>query len=135
MKILIVCSKAFYSKVEEVKTSLQNNWHEVFLPTFFDKPELEEILKKKSIEELAKFKIEAFKKSENTIKNMDAILVINLEKNWIQNYIWWSTFLEIYDAFRMNKKIFLYNPIPEWMLKDELIWFEPIIIDGQINLI
>jgi hypothetical protein len=31
-----------------------------------------------------------------------------------------ATFLEMYDAFRLNKQIFLYNDIPEGMLYDEL---------------
>lgn len=41
----------------------------------------------------------------------------------------------MYDAFKMNKKIYLYNDIPEGMLKDEIIVFLPIMINQDLNMI
>ena len=52
-----------------------------------------------------------------------------------KNYIGGATFLEIYDAFRLNKKIYLYNDIPEGMLYDEIQGFAPIIINGDLSKI
>lgn len=84
-----------------------------------------------------KFKAQMFKQSEETIKNMDAVLVLNFDKITDEaiekNYIGGATFLEIYDAFRLNKKIYLYNDIPKGMLYDEIQGFDPIIINGDLS--
>ena len=54
------------------------------------------------------FKAQMYKQSEETIKNMDAVLVLNFDKitdeKIEKNYIGVATFLEIYDAYRLNKK-------------------------------
>ena len=80
-----------------------------------------------------------YKQSEETIKNMDAVLVLNYDKNkdgeTYKNYIGGATFLEMYDAFRLNKKIFLINDIPEGMLFDEIEGFNPTVLNGNINLV
>ena len=68
-------------------------------------------------------------------KNMDAVLVLNFNKNGQENYIGGATFLEIYDAFRMNKKIYFVNDIPNNMLKDELIGFNPTIVGEDLRKI
>ena len=90
-------------------------------------------------EEHQKFKAKMYKQSEDTISNMDAVLVLNLDKEKngliIKNYIGGATFLEMYDAFRLGKKIYLYNDIPKAMLFDEIEGFGPIIINGDLNLI
>ena len=43
-------------------------------------------------------------------KEMDAVLVLNLDKEKngeiLKNYIGGATFLEMYDAFRLGKKIY-----------------------------
>ncbi len=70
---------------------------------------------------------------------MDTVLVLNLDKEKngkvFKNYIGGATFLEMYDAFRLGKKIYLYNNIPDGMLFDEIEGFDPIIINGDLNLI
>lgn len=85
------------------------------------------------------FKAQMYKQSEKTIKNMDAVLVLNFDKitdeKIEKNYIGGATFLEIYDAFRLNKKIYLYNNIPEGTLYDEIQGFAPIIINGDLSKI
>ena len=35
----------------------------------------------------------------------------------------------------MHKKIYLYNPIPQGILYDEISGFSPIVINGNIELI
>ena len=71
--------------------------------------------------------------SEEVISNMDAVLVLNYDKNGQKNYIGGATFLEIYDAFRFGKKIFFVNDLPEGMLKDELIGFNGLVINGDLG--
>ena len=137
MKILLICSKAFYDKLDYFKTSLEGMGHEIYLPNCHDCPETE--AKYRGTKEHSVWKASMIKKSEQVISNMDAVLVLNLDKEKngqiLKNYIGGATFLEMYDAFRMNKKIFLYNDIPEGMLYDEIEGFNPIIINKDLTLI
>lgn len=139
MKILIICSKKFYSKIEEVKKILEEKNNEVFLPNCYDDPAAEQKMWDLGKEEHQKFKAKMYKQSEETISKMDAVLVLNLDKEKegkiFKNYIGGATFLEMYDAFRLGKKIYLYNDIPNGMLFDEIEGFGPIIIKGDLNLI
>ena len=137
MKILVICSKKFYSKIEEVKQELEKRGNEIFLPNCYDDPTAEQKAWDLGVEEHQKFKAKMYKQSEDTIREMDAVLVLNLDKEKdgkiIKNYIGGATFLEMYDAFRLGKKIYLYNDIPEGMLYDEIEGFCPIIINGDLN--
>ncbi len=139
MKILIICSKKFYSKIEEVKKDLEKKNIEVFLPNCYDDPTAEQKAWDLGVEEHQKFKAKMFKQSEDTIREMDAVLVLNLDKEKdgkvLNNYIGGATFLEMYDAFRLGKKIYLYNDIPDGMLYDEIEGFGPIIISGDLKQI
>ena len=139
MKILIICSKKFYSKIEEVKKYLEEKDIEVFLPNCYDDPSAEQKAWDLGTEEHQKFKAKMYKQSEDTISKTDAVLVLNLDKEkdgkTLKNYIGGATFLEMYDAFRLGKKIYLYNDIPEGMLYDEIEGFGPIVINGDLDLI
>ena len=133
MKILLICSKAFYDKLSFFKTELENLGHKVFMPNCWDCPETED--KFRGTKEHSLFKAKMFKQSEDTIKKMDAVLCLNYDKNNQKNYIGGATFLELYDAFKQNKKIYLLHAIPDGMLKDELIGFNPIIINEDLTKI
>ena len=135
MKIFVICSKVFYSKIPEIKKELEISGHEIELPNCFDDPEAENKIKNFSREEHSRWKAEMLKHSTEVIQNCDVVLVLNFEKNGIKNYIGGATFLEMYDAFKLNKKIFLYNQIPEGILKDEINGFSPVIIEGDLKKI
>lgn len=139
MKLLIICSKNFYSKIEEIKNFLEGKGIEVFMPNCYDDPGTEERMKSLGEKEHQEFKARMYKQSEDTISKMDAVLVLNFDKNKdgviYNNYIGGATFLEMYDAFRLKKKIYLYNDIPNGMLYDEIEGFSPIIINGNLDLI
>lgn len=136
MKVLIICSKRFYEKIPNIKNELEQKNIQVFLPNCYDEPKTEERMWNLGKEIHQEFKAQMYKQSEETIKNMDAVLVLNLDKTTNEkiekNYIGGATFLEIYDAFRLNKKIYLYNDIPKGMLYDEIQGFAPIIINGDL---
>jgi hypothetical protein len=135
MKIFIICSKQFYSKVPEIKKTLENNGHIISLPNCFDDPATEGRYRDLGREEHSKWKSGMMRHSPEVIGNNDAVLVLNFEKHGVKNYIGGATFLEMYDAFRFNKKIYLYNDIPEGILKDEIIGFSPIVINGDLDKI
>ncbi len=133
MKILLVCSKAFYDKLDYFKKELECLGHDVSMPNRYDAPKFN--VPKGDTDTFALWKAEKIKHSEEVIKNMDAILVLNYDKNGQKNYIGGAAFLEIYDAFRLGKKIFFINALPDGILKDELIAFKPTIINGDLKLI
>ena len=139
MKIFIICSKNFYSKIEEIKKELEKRGNEIYLPNCYDDPSTEQRMWGLGKEEHQKFKAKMYKQSEKVASKMDAVLVLNLDKEKdgiiLSNYIGGATFLEMYDAFRLGKKIFLYNDIPDGMLYDEIEGFGPIVINGDLDLI
>lgn len=139
MKILIICSKRFYGNIPNIKDELEQKNIQVFLPNCYDDPKTEERMWNLGREKHQEFKAKMYKQSEETIKNMDAVLVLNFDKitneKIDKNYIGGATFLELYDAFRLNKKIYLYNDIPEGMLYDEIEGFAPVIINGDLSKI
>ncbi len=139
MKLLIICSKKFYPRIEEIKKGLEENGIEVFLPNCYDDPDTEDKMRALGYEEHQKFKARMFKQSEEIISQMDAVFVLNFDKEkngeTLKNYIGGATFLEMYDAFRLGKKIYLFNDIPEGMLFDEIEGFCPTITNGNLKLI
>lgn len=135
MKILIICSKAFYKDIEKVKVKLETMGHVVELPNSYYEPNAEKDAWALGGEAHSEFKARMFRMSEERIATMDAVLTLNFDKNGKKNYIGGATFIEIYEAFMKNKKIFLYNDIPEGMLYDEISGFSPIVINGDLNLV
>lgn len=135
MRIFLICSKKFYDKIPNIKLRLEEKGHKVTLPNCYDDPFLEDKYRDLGNNEHSKWKAEMIKHSTEVISEQDAVLALNFEKNGIKNYIGGATFLEMYDAFRLGKKIYLYNDIPEGILKDEIIGFSPIIIESNINKI
>ena len=139
MKLLIICSKRFYCNIPNIKKELEENNIEVYLPNCYEDPTTEEKMWDLGEAEHQNFKAKMYKQSEDIIKNIDAVLVLNFDKvtgdNIERNYIGGATFLEMYDAFRLNKKIYLYNDIPKGMLYDEIQGFGPIIINEDISKI
>ena len=134
VKIFIACSKHFYHKIPEIHSRLIFHGHEVYLPNSYHAPQKEEEMKRLSPEEHRVWKSSMLAKDEDNLEPVDAVLVLNLEKHGQPNYIGGATFLEIYMAWRMNKKIFLYNPIPDNLLKDELLGFGPKILNQDITI-
>lgn len=136
MKIFIMCSKKFYDKIPEIKELLEKYGHTITLPNCYDDPSTEAKMWELGYAEHALFKAKMYKQSEEIIAKIDAVLVLNFDKSKeLKNYIGGATFLEMYDAFRLNKKIYLYNDIPEGMLYDEIVGFHPTVIYGNLDLI
>ena len=135
MKIFIIYSASFYDKISPIKNYLEEKGFEVLLPNTYDNPNEEKEACEKGYKAHAELEKALFKKSEEKIKSVDAVLCINLRKHNVDNYIGGATFIEIYEAFKNNKKIFLYHDIPKGMLYDELAGFDPIIINEDLDLI
>lgn len=133
MKVFLICSKVFYNKIPPIKESLEQMGHEITLPNAYDDAGTEARYREIGKKEHAEWKASMLKHSELVIKSIDAVLVLNFEKNGHENYIGGATFLEMYDAFRLNKKIYMYNDVPSGMLKDEIEGFEPVLLHQNLG--
>ena len=79
---------------------------------------------------------DAIREFWNAMQGADAVVVLNLDKHGIANYIGGNTFLEIGFAHILNQKIFLLNPIPDIQFyKTEIEAMKPVILNGDLSLI
>jgi hypothetical protein len=135
MKIFIICSKYCYPAIPPIQTELEAAGHTVVLPNAYDDPEIEERHRRTNATRHADWKRTMIKQSAEKVANTDAVFVLNMKKHDTPNYIGGATFLEMYEAFRLEKKIFLYNTIPEGILHDEVCGMQPTILNGNLSLI
>lgn len=135
MKIYVISSTSFYARIPPIKKYLEDKGFELVMPYTYGNPNLEKEVWKRGFKAHAELEKELFKLSEQIIKDVDAVLCINFEKNNIANYIGGATFIEIYEAFKNDKKIYLYHDIPKGMLYDEIAGFDPIVINENLDLI
>ena len=137
MKIMLICSTSCYDKVAGVKEKLESMGHSVIVPNSYDAPVTNDDNKEMSEEEYLEFFKTMFHMSRDKIKEVDAVVVLNYDKvkngKTLSNYIGASTFLEMYEAFMNNKKIFMMNGYPDNLLYDEIKGFGPIIINEDLS--
>lgn len=135
MKLFIACSKHFYDRIPNIKRELEEAGHEISMPNSYDEPLREEQMKGRGLEAHVEWKAEMMRRDKENIESNDAILVLNFEKKGQPNYIGGATFLEMYKAWELGKRLFLYNLIPDSMIRDEIIGMAPVILNGDITKI
>ena len=148
MKIALCASITFTVEIKNVKENLEKMGHEVEIPFTASRIlqgeiDLEKFLEDKAKNGDSKFRESVAQKSFadpikryfKIIKNSDAILVLNFDKNNIADYIGGNTFLEMGFAYVLDKPIYLYNAIPEMLYNDELEAMKPIVINHNLNMI
>src|SRR3990167_389042 len=133
MKIFICTSRHLYNKANPIIDALEQIGHKITPPNNFDDSGRENRIKAEHPEDYSDWKAGMFKKQSDKVKANDAILVLNFEKEEKSNYIGGATFLEIFKAWELGKKIFLYNPIPDCIFTDELRGMSPVVIDGDLS--
>ncbi len=136
MKIGIIGSMQYTERMLEVRDALQAMGHEAYVTdlhkAFIGKTDEE----KEVIKIHQKNNMDAIREFWNAMQGGDAVLVLNLDKNGIKNYIGGNTLMEIGFAHVLNQKIFLYNPIPDIpYYKTEIEAVQPIIINGDLSKI
>lgn len=135
MKIFIICSKRFYERIPTIAIEMNTLGHSLTMPNSYDDPTAEEQYRAQGPEAHSKWKASMIDHSLKVIQNVDAVLVLNFNKGEMKNYIGGATFLEIYDAYRLGRKIFLYNDVPEGILHDEILGFNPTVLHGDLSKI
>lgn len=141
--IIAICSSAnFYKQAISIQQTLEEKGYQVLIPDTA-----------KKMKESGDFNVENYKtwfgnpgdyhkKSDlmrrhfAEIEKSDAILVLNFEKNGKQNYIGPNVLMEMALAFWLKKPIYVLNDLPNPSLfEEELKGFQPVILDGNLELI
>jgi nucleoside 2-deoxyribosyltransferase len=131
--IITICgSIKFFDEMVDVQSKLEKMGHEVLMP---NKAEGVDYWAKDNTSRVeAKKKFRFIDQHLDKIEKSDAILVVNITKKDITNYIGANTFLEMGFAYYRKKKIFVLNRLPDQVyIVDELQTFEPIVINGNLN--
>lgn len=133
MKIAICASMSAIPKMMEIKRILEKN-HQLIFPKNTEKY-ADGTLPAEKGKESAEHKIEGdlIRRYFKKIESVDAVLVVNEDKNGIKNYIGGNTFLEMSFAHVLNKKVFLLNSVPDMSYTDEIVAMQPIVIDGDLK--
>jgi translation elongation factor EF-Ts len=131
MTITLCGSIKFFDKMVEVQGELEKLGHKVFMPVkaagvdYWSDDNASRVKAKKNLELIN----EHFHKIEKS----DAILVVNMTKGDIENYIGANTFLEIGFAHYLGRKIYLFNPIPDQpYIIDEILTVDPVVLEGTV---
>lgn len=131
MTITLCGSIKFFDKMVEMQGELEKAGHKVFMPVkaagvdYWAEDNTSRVQAKKTLELIN----EHFHKIEKS----DAIIVANMTKGDIQNYIGANTFLEIGFAHYLGRKIYLLNPIPDQpYIIDEILTIDPIVLEGTV---
>ncbi|MBI2572254.1 hypothetical protein HYV86_00175 [Candidatus Woesearchaeota archaeon] len=136
---MIICisgSMHFTEKMLEVQKLLQALGHEVrvtsFASAFIGKNDAE----KEHIKLTQKKDYDTLQEFWDLMQGADALLVLNLDRKGIKNYVGGNTFLEMGFAYVLGMKIFLYNPVPEIDLyTSEIESMKPIVINQDLKKI
>lgn len=123
-------------KMLEARDDLIRRGHDAFVTSLADPFIGKSDEEKEAIKLHQKFELDAIKEFWNLMQGADAILVMNLDKNGIKNYIGGNTLMEIGFAHVLGQKIFLFNPIPDIpFYRSEIEAVKPIIIEGDLSSI
>lgn len=131
-KIMIASSTAFYNEIDKISNFLKENNYEIIYPNGYneDYEEYDDITKQYKL---------FYTMSKEKISKADELLVLNFTKTknnkTLNNYIGPSTFLEMYEAFMNNKKIYLYTNLPDedHILYDDIKAMNPICLNKNIE--
>lgn len=134
MKLLIICGQHVNSEITKIKKYLENKNIEVLLCSNCGKYPIEHKVLEMGIKAQRRVK-----EKMDLLRDIDAALVLNHAKDrngtTNKNYIGGATFLAMSDVYKAGKKIFLLNRIPTGMLHDQIKRFDPVIINGNLDLI
>lgn len=136
MKIILCGSMSSHKEMSDAKRKLEANGHIVEMPNL-DNLDNELDNNGDSLETAnIKIKNDLIRGYFNKIKDSDAVLAINTNRNNINGYIGGNTFLELGFGYVLNKKVYLLNQYTnELPYSDEIDAIQPIILNGDIGKI
>lgn len=126
----------FTEKMLEVQDELIALGHDAFVTSFASDFIGKTDSEKEDIKLYQKNNLDAIREFWSLMQDADAVLVLNMDKNGIKNYIGGNTLMEIGFAHVLHQKIFLYHEIPDMAYcKTEIEAVKPIIIYEDLSLI
>lgn len=136
MKIYLAASKVFYDKIAERKVELEALGHEVVPPSTLEDPGIEHrIWGEGGHEAHVKLLRQLFQDSEDRIAACDAIYLLNYKKKGVAGYVGGAGLIELYIAHRERKQIFLEEKVKEGPMYDEIMGFDPVFVEGELERI
>lgn len=136
MKIVVCGSMSSAEKMMEIKKELTSFGHEVVLPRNSEHYASGKIKLEDSGESTEnKIKFDLIREYYVEIGDSDAVLIVNIDKNGIENYIGGNAFLELGFGHVLNKKLFLLNPVPNMIYVDEIMAMQPVVLNGDLEKI
>lgn len=134
MKIGVAGSMQFIEKMVEMCEELEKMGHTTFTSKFKDSYIGKSDKDKESQKLDDKYNNDAIREFWKPMQDADALLVVNLDKHGIKNYIGGNSFLEMGFAHVLRQKIFLLNPVPDMpYYGTEIIAMKPIVINGDVT--
>ena len=132
MKITVCGSLKFFDTMAVIQEQLEEMGHEVFMP--IEVPGLDYWSDDGSSRVKAKRAHDLISEHFRKIERSDAVLVVNVTKSEIKNYIGANTFLELGFAHYLGKRIYLLNPIPDQpYILEEVLAFDARVLDGDVR--
>lgn len=129
MTIAICGSMKFFDSMSRLKADLEHLGHTVLVP----EPEGRDTDYALMNPQAAAMQKKAFiDRHLKHIKECDAILVANYEKNNISGYIGANTFLEMGFAYAFGKPIYLLHSVPAQPNAVEISGMMPIVVNGDV---
>jgi hypothetical protein len=140
MKITVCGSISFAEKLVEIYNKLKELGHEPLMHEHMFRlvdgtaPQLEDSRNRIESSEI-KRKYGFIRAWYRMIVESDAVLICNLDKKGIKNYVGGNSLMEMGFAHVNNKKVFLLNPIPDVQYKDEIKAMVDEVIEGNLEKI
>ena len=135
MTLLLCASMQFIREIKETAATLEAQGHTVHRPGGFEL--WEEHGREKGEDGELEFmrEYDIMRKHYGKLKGVDAVLVLNYEKNGVAGYIGGGVLMEMGFAHVLQKPIYLLNPIPDVPYRDEIEVTNPVVLDGDLNKI
>jgi hypothetical protein len=129
MKITICSSMTFLDRILVVKKQLEELGHEVLIPEMSEGFDYHTATVEQRIQRKRQFDL--IRRHWEKIRQGEAILVLNYEKDGIPNYVGGNSFLEMGFAHVLSKPIYLLNPIPDLPYRSEMAAMDPVVLNGE----
>ena len=136
MKIGVAGSMQFTEQMIDVCKQLEQLGHTTFMSKFKNNYVGKTDAEKEAQKLQDKYEHDAIREFWQPMQTADALVVVNLDKNGIANYIGGNSFLEMGFAHVLNIPIYLLNPIPKMPhYETEIIAMKPVVVNGDLEKI
>lgn len=135
MRIFVCASRSSYGEIARVCEELERRGHVTTPPNNYDDSSREDRVRAEGDEAYREWKASMLRLQIEKVQANDAVLVVNADKGSDRNYIGGATFLEIFKAWELGRRVYLLNPIPAGIFGDEIAAMQPQVLHGDLGAI